>query len=82
MDEDYDWGLIRMVALPFALAEAYIFYTNISDVWKWLLLVAGMVGTGAIVYTRDKKKHNIFTAVGVVFLAAVIVRFMKVLAII
>ena len=75
--EDYNWDLIVKVAGPVALVEAFIFYTNLTDGWKWFSLIAGLLLTGGIVYAKDKKKSNIFTAVGIVFLAALIVRFMK-----
>ena len=77
MEEGYDWNLILKVAIPIALIESYIFYTNISNFWKWTSLIVGLLFTGLIVYTKDKKKNNIFTAVGIVFLAALIVRFLK-----
>ena len=77
MEQDYNWDLILKVAAPFSLIEAYIFYTNISDGWKWLSLIAGLSLTGVIFYMKDRKKNNLFTAVAIVFLAALIVRFLK-----
>ena len=78
MGEEYNWELIiKIAALP-SLIEAYIFYTNISNGWKWFLLILGLIITGSIIYYVDKKKTNIFTAVGIVFLSALIVRFMKI----
>ena len=77
MEEGYDWSLISKVAIPIAIIEAYIFYTNISDGWKWFSLIIGLLLTGGIVYIKNKKKNNIFTAVGIVFLVALIVRFLK-----
>ena len=77
MEEDYNWDLIVKVAGPFALLEAYIFYTNISDGWKWFSLITGLLLTGGIIYAKDKRKNNIFTAVGIVFLIALVVRFLK-----
>ena len=77
MDEDYNWDFIMKVSGPIALIEAFIFYTNISDGWKLFSLIAGLILTGGIVYIKDKKKSNIFNAVGIVFLAALIVRFLK-----
>lgn len=77
MEEEYNWNLILKVSIPVALVEAYIFYTSISNGWKWLSLAAGLLLAGGIVYLKDKKKSNIFTAVGIVFLAALIVRFLK-----
>ena len=77
MEEDYNWNLILKVAIPVALIEAYIFYINISNGWKWFSLIVGLLLTGTIIYIKDKKKSNIFTAVGIVFLVALIVRFLK-----
>ena len=75
--EEYKWDLILKTAAPISLIEAYIFYTNVSDGWKWFSLITGLALTFAIVYMKDKKKNNIFTAVGIVFLVALIVRFLK-----
>lgn len=77
MEEEYNWDLILKIAVPIALIEAYIFYINISNGWKWFSLIVGLLLTGFIVYMTDKKKNNIFTAVGIVFLVALIVRFLK-----
>ncbi|MBI2650316.1 hypothetical protein HYX04_03305 [Candidatus Woesearchaeota archaeon] len=77
MEEEYNWELILKVAVPVALIEAYIFYINISNGWKWISLIGGLLLAGWITYLKDKKKNNIFTAVGIVFLAALIVRFLK-----
>ncbi|MBI2658503.1 hypothetical protein HYX05_00155 [Candidatus Woesearchaeota archaeon] len=77
MEEEYNWELILKIAVPIALAEAYIFYTNISNGWKWLSLIVGSLFAGWIVYLKNKKKNNIFTAVAIVFLAALVVRFLK-----
>lgn len=77
MEEEYNWDLILKTAVPISLIEAYIFYTNISNSWKWFSLVIGLALSGGIIYTIDKKKNNIFTAVGSVFLAVLIVRFLK-----
>lgn len=77
MEDEYNWDLILKIAGPVALAEAYLFYINITDGWKWLSLVIGLILTGGLTYLKDKKKNNIFTAVGFVFLFALIVRFLK-----
>ena len=77
MDEEYNWELILKVAVPFSLVEAYLFYTNLGDFWKWVSLVAALSLTGMIVYMHDKKKSNVFTAIAVVFLIALIVRFLR-----
>jgi uncharacterized membrane protein len=65
------------IAIPISLIEAYIFYTNISNGWKWFSLIIGILLTGSIVYIKEKKKSSIFTAVAIVFLVALIVRFLK-----
>lgn len=77
MEEEYNWELILKSAVPIALAEAYIFYTNIGDGLKMLSLAAGIMLAGAIVYSKDRKKNNIFTAAGIVLLAAMIVKLLK-----
>lgn len=77
VEEEYNWELILKAAIPISLAEAYIFYTNINDGWKWLSLAVGLVFAGWIVYTKDKKRSSIFTAIAIVFLAAMVVRFFR-----
>ena len=77
MEEEYNWSLILKIAIPFALVEAYIFYTNIAGGWKWFSMVAALLSTGIVVYIKNKKKSNIFTAVAIVFLVVLIVRFLK-----
>ena len=77
MEEEYDWELILKVAVPLALAEGYIFYAAFRSGWRWFLLVIGLLLAGYLVYRKNKKKSNVFTAVGIVFLAALIIRFLK-----
>ncbi len=77
MEDDYNWNLIIKIAAPLALIESYIFYTDIGNGWKWSSLIIGLLLTGSFVYIKDKKKNNIFTAVAIVFLAALIARFLK-----
>ena len=77
MEEEYNWSLILKIAIPVALVEAYIFYTNIADGWKWFSMVAALLSAGIAVYIKNKKKSNIFTAVAIVFLVVLIVRFLK-----
>lgn len=77
MEETYNWGLILKAAVPFALIEAYIFYTGIANGWKWLSLMAALSLTGLIVYFKDRKKSSVFTAIGIVFLAALVIRFLR-----
>ena len=75
--EEYDWELILKFILPIAAIEAYLFYINISNFLKWSSLIMGLILTGFFVYIKDKKKNNIFTAIGIVFLVALVVRFLK-----
>lgn len=77
MEEEYNWDIILKVAIPISLVEAYVFYTSINDGWKWLSLIAGLSLAGWIVYRKDKRRSTIFTALGIVFLAAIIIRFLK-----
>ena len=75
--EEYNWHLVLKASVPFSVIEAYVFYTGVSDFWKWASLIAALLLAGWIVYLKDKKKDSIFTAAGIVFLAALIVRFLK-----
>ena len=77
MEQEYNWDLILKTAVPVSLAEGYVFYVNISDTWKWLALLVGLLLAGTFVYINDKKKSNTFTAIGIVFLVVLIVRFLK-----
>ena len=77
MEEDYNWNLILKVAVPIALIVGFLFYTNINNVWKWISLVAALSLAGMLVYMNDKKKSSMFTAIGIVFLAALVVKFLK-----
>ena len=76
MDE-YNWNLILKAAVPFSIIEAYVFYTGVSDFLKWLSLIAALLLTGWIVYAKDKKKNNIFTAIALVFLTVLVIRFLR-----
>ena len=77
MEEEYNWNLILKCSAPIAGVEAYIFYTGISDAWKWSALAAGVFLSAMLVYMNEKKKNNIFTAAAIVLLAAVAVRLLK-----
>ena len=77
MEEEYDWDLIAKISVPIAFIEAFVFYTGIGDAWKWISLVVGLFLAGLFVYANDKKKSNVFTAIGIVFLAALVVRFVR-----
>ena len=75
--EEYNWNLILKAAVPFSIIEAYLFYTSISNFWKWSSLIVALLLVGWIVYAKDKRKNNIFTAISLVFLAVLVVRFLK-----
>ena len=77
MEEDYNWNLILKVAVPIAVRVGFLFYPNINNVWKWISLVAALSLAGMLVYIHDKKKSSMFTAIGIVFLAALVVKFLK-----
>lgn len=77
MEENYNWNLILAVSLPVAITEAVLFYINLSNFWRWIVLIAGLLVTGVIIYTKDKKKTNIFTAIAIVLLGALIARFVR-----
>jgi hypothetical protein len=77
MEDSYNWDLIMKVAVPISLAVAFIFYTSISIKAQWFYLFLWLIVTGVIIYKFDKKKNNIFTAIGLVFLVALVMRFIK-----
>ena len=74
METEYNWNLILKCSVPFALAVAYIFYTNLADAWKWSALVIGVLLSAMLVYINEKKKSNVFTAAAIVLLVALIVK--------
>ena len=75
--EEYNWDIITKVSIPVAVAVAVIFYLRIGSAWKWVSLAVGLFLAALLVYINDKKKSNIFTAMGIVFLAALIVKFLR-----
>ncbi|HLC49950.1 MAG TPA: hypothetical protein VJI97_00815 [Candidatus Nanoarchaeia archaeon] len=77
MEEEYNWELIMKVALPVSLFVGWAFYTNIGNFWKWLALVSGAAIAAGIVYSKSRRKGNVFTAAAVVFLVALVVKFSK-----
>ena len=77
MEEQYNWNLILKVSVILSFIEAYIFYSNIGNVFKWLSLIVALLLAGTIVYIKDKKKNNIFTAMGIIFLVVLVVRFLR-----
>ena len=77
MEEEYNWNLILKIAVPISLIDGFLFYSNIWSIWKWISLFIALGLAGSMVYMKDKKKNNVFTAVGVVFLVVLIVKFLK-----
>ncbi|HLC61340.1 MAG TPA: hypothetical protein VJJ52_08005 [Candidatus Nanoarchaeia archaeon] len=77
MDEEYNWTLILKSSVPIAAVEAYIFYTNIGDVWKWSALAIGISLSAMIVYMNEKKKSSIFTSAAIVLLVVLIIKLLK-----
>ena len=65
------------VTLPVSILVGWTFYTNIGNFWKWFVLVSGAAIAAGIVYSKNKRKSNVFTTAAIVFLAALIVRFLK-----
>ena len=72
--EEYNWNLISKVSIPIGILVAAVFYLDTSNFWKYFSMVAGIILAGSIVYMKDRKKSNIFTASAIVFLAALIVK--------
>ncbi len=77
MEDDYSWNLILKVAIPIVLIDGFLFYTNIGSLWKWISLVIASGLAGILVYINDKKRSNMFTSIGIVVLAVLIVKFLK-----
>lgn len=77
MEEEYNWNLILKSSVPIAAVEAFIFYTNLGDAWKWSALAIGIFLSAMIVYMNEKKKSGIFTSAAIVLLAALAVKLLK-----
>jgi hypothetical protein len=75
--EEYDWDLIIKMSLPVSLLVAWAYYSDISNFLKWLSLFSGACITAWLVYRKSKRKGNIFTAAAIVFLAAIVVKYLK-----
>ncbi len=60
--EEYNWKLILPVSIPVGLIEAYVFYSNMPNLWKYFLLLIGLLLAFWIIYTKEKSKKSIFTA--------------------
>ena len=76
-EQEYNWDLILKASIPISTIVGYVFYTNISDFIKWLVMILGVAAAGGIVYSKDKKKGSIFNAAAIVMLAVVVVMAMK-----
>jgi len=76
-EQEYNWDLILKASIPISAIVGYVFYTNISDFIKWLVMILGVAAAGGIVYSKDKKKGSIFNAAAIVMLAVVVVMAMK-----
>lgn len=76
-EQEYNWGLILKASIPISIIVGYTFYTNASNFLKWLVMLVGIAAAGGIVYSKDKKKGDIFTAAAIVMLTAVVVMAMK-----
>jgi len=72
MEQETNWKIILRSALPVAVIMVIVFYTNIGIKLKWFYLVLGLIVTYFIVYFQDKKKHNVFTAIVLVLMIALI----------
>ena len=72
MEQETNWKIVLRSALPIAVIMIFVFFTNIGIRLKWFYLVLGLIVTYSVVYFQDKKKHNIFTAVVLVLLIALI----------
>ncbi|MAG91264.1 hypothetical protein CMO83_01145 [Candidatus Woesearchaeota archaeon] len=77
MNQEYNWNLILKVSIPISIIVGYFFYIDISKGLRWTALITGLIITGAIIYFKDKKKNNIFNAIAIVVLIALIVRFLN-----
>lgn len=77
MEEEHNWDLIMKVSVPIALAVGIVFYLRIGNAWKWSAFAMGLFLAALLVYINDKRKSNIFTAMGIVFLVTLIVKFFR-----
>jgi hypothetical protein len=72
---EHDWGIISKGAIPGTIGVVLTF-ANITSGWKWVLTIACMVAAYGIVYVYSKKKADLFTAVALVFAAALVMHFL------
>ena len=77
MEEDYNWSLILKFSVPVSVIVGIVFYISISNFWKWIILLIGLVAAGALVYMNDKRKSNVFTAIAIVLLTTLVMALFK-----
>lgn len=77
MEDEYNWNLILAVSIPIAVLEAIIFYLSISNIWKWSSMLIALFLAGGIIYKKDRRKGNIYTAMGIVLLAGLVVKMLQ-----
>jgi len=73
MEKEYNWKAILIGSVPVSIIIAFVFLSGSSTNSKWIYLILGMVVAGAITFTMDKKKHNIFTSPFVVAIPALLI---------
>ncbi len=76
MNETHQWSHILRGAVPASIA-VFILFANMASNWKWALLLAAMAACYVLVYFKTKKKADLFTALAIVFLAALAMHFLQ-----
>ena len=71
-EREYDWGTILKVSIPFSAIAGYFFYRDFLSLLRWAVLIIGSALAGYLVYRKDKRKANVFTAVAIVVLVSVV----------
>ncbi|HLG23994.1 MAG TPA: hypothetical protein VI564_03645 [Candidatus Nanoarchaeia archaeon] len=77
LEEDYNWKVILSVSVPVSIIVGYLNYSSLSDTLKLWSVIIGSLVSAWIVYFISKKKSNIFTAAAIVFLVAIVIKFLK-----
>ena len=72
MEKENNWKAILMGAIPVSLVMLFVFLSGFSRNTKFFLMVLGAIIAALITYTRDKKKHNIFTSAFLVILISLV----------
>jgi len=75
--EEYNWNLILKVAIPIGLIEAFVFYKDMPKLWQYFLLAIGLAIALWIIYSKEKSKRTIFTALGVILLCVLAVKLLR-----